>query len=112
MPSNACPRSQDWAILHAECPPSALNQGRGFPIFIPGAGVLKCKARGNNSPAVRPSTRILFSFPQLQVFLLRGAFLIEGQERVTETAWSYLAKGEIWIGLYGSTTLIVLEEGG
>ena len=46
-----------------------------------------------------------------QVFLLRGAFLIEGQGRVIETGCSYLVKDEVCIGLYGSTTLIVMEEG-
>jgi hypothetical protein len=50
-------------------------------------------------------------FRDCQVFLLRGAFLIEGQGRVMETGCSYLVKDEVWIGLCGSTTLVVMEEG-
>jgi hypothetical protein len=50
-------------------------------------------------------------FRDCQVFLLRGAFLIEGQGRVIETGCSYLVKDEVWIGLCGSTTLVVMEEG-
>jgi hypothetical protein len=50
-------------------------------------------------------------FRDCQVFLLHGAFLIEGQGRVTETGCSYLVKEEVWIGLCGSTTLVVMEEG-
>jgi hypothetical protein len=51
-------------------------------------------------------------FRDCQVFLLRGAFHIEGQGRVIETGCSYLVKDEVWIGLCGSTTLVVMEEGG
>ncbi len=54
---------------------------------------------------------ILQCFRDCQIFLLRGAFLIEGQGRVTETGCSYLVKDEVWIGLCGSTTLVVMEEG-
>jgi hypothetical protein len=50
-------------------------------------------------------------FRDCQVFLLHGAFFIEGQGRVTETGCSYLVKEEVWIGLCGSTTLVVMEEG-
>jgi hypothetical protein len=50
-------------------------------------------------------------FRDCQVFLLHGAFLIEGQGRVTETGCSYLVKEEVWIELCGSTTLVVMEEG-
>jgi hypothetical protein len=50
-------------------------------------------------------------FRDCQVFLLRGAFLIDGQGRGTETGCSYLVKDEVWIGLCGSTTLVVMEEG-
>ena len=50
-------------------------------------------------------------FRDCQVFLLRGAFLIEGQGRVTKSGCSYLIKDEVWIELCGSTTLIVMEEG-
>jgi hypothetical protein len=50
-------------------------------------------------------------FRDCQVFLLYGAFLIEGQGRVMETGYSYLIKDEVWIGLCGSTTLVVMEEG-
>jgi hypothetical protein len=50
-------------------------------------------------------------FRDCQVFLLHGAFFIEGQGRVTETGCSYLVKEEVWIGLCGSTTPVVMEEG-
>jgi len=50
-------------------------------------------------------------FRDCQVFLLHGAFLIEGQGLVTETGCSYLVKDEVWIRLCGSTTLVVMEEG-
>ena len=50
-------------------------------------------------------------FRDCQVFLLHGEFFIEGQGRVTETGCSYLVKKEVWIGLCGSTTVVVMEEG-
>ena len=50
-------------------------------------------------------------FHDCQVFLLRGEFFLEGQARVTETGCSYIVKDEVWIGLFGSTTLVVMEEG-
>jgi hypothetical protein len=49
-------------------------------------------------------------FRDCQSFLLRAAFLIEGQGRVIEPGCSHLVKDEVWIGLCGSTTLVVIEE--
>ena len=46
-----------------------------------------------------------------QIFLLRGAFHIEGRGRVIETGCSYLVKDEVWIGLCRGTTLVIMEEG-
>lgn len=43
-------------------------------------------------------------FHDYQVFLLRGALLIEGQGQVIETSCSYLVKNEVRIGLCGYTT--------
>lgn len=37
--------------------------------------------------------------------------LIEGQGRIIEPGCSYLVKDEVWIGLCGSTTVIIMEEG-
>jgi len=50
-------------------------------------------------------------FRDCQVFLLHGAFAIQGQGLVTETGCSYLVKDEVWIDLCGNTTLVVMEEG-
>jgi hypothetical protein len=49
-------------------------------------------------------------FRHCQIFLLRGAFLVEEQGQVTETGCSYLIKDEVWIGLCGSTTIVVMED--
>jgi len=53
-------------------------------------------------------------FRDCQIFLLHGAFHIEGQGAITETGCSYLVKNEEWIGLLKSkpeTVIIVMEEG-
>jgi hypothetical protein len=50
-------------------------------------------------------------FRDCQIFLLHGAFLIEGQGLMTETGCSYLVKEEVLIGLCGNTTVVVMEEG-
>lgn len=51
-------------------------------------------------------------FRNCQIFLLCGAFFIEGQGRLADTSCSYLVKDEESIGFCGSKTVIViLEEG-
>jgi hypothetical protein len=71
-----------------------------------------CSSEPSRLPLTVCGVRVsLQCFRDCQVFLLHGAFLIEGQGRVTETGYSYLVKDEVWIGLYGSTTLVVMEEG-
>jgi len=50
-------------------------------------------------------------FRYCQVFLLHGEFIIEGQGRVIEPGCSYVVKDEVWIGLCGRMTLVVMEEG-
>lgn len=49
-------------------------------------------------------------FRDCQIFLLRGALLIEGQGRLVETCCSYLVKDEVWIELCGSETVIIIME--
>jgi hypothetical protein len=46
-----------------------------------------------------------------QVFLLRGTLFVEGQGYVTEAGCSYYVKDEVRIGVYGDTTLVIMEEG-
>ena len=46
-----------------------------------------------------------------QVFLLHGTFFIDGQGYVTEAGCSYYVKDEVRIGVYGDTTLVIMEEG-
>jgi hypothetical protein len=50
-------------------------------------------------------------FRDCQVFLLHGTFFIEGQGYVTEAGCSYYVKDEVRIGVYGNTTLVIMEEG-
>jgi hypothetical protein len=51
-------------------------------------------------------------FHNCQIFLLCGAFCIEGQGRLVDPGCSYLVEGEEWIGLCGNkTVVVVLEEG-
>ncbi|KAK2850636.1 hypothetical protein FQN49_005474 [Arthroderma sp. PD_2] len=51
-------------------------------------------------------------FLDCQVFLLHGSFRLPGEEKpVTETGRSYLLENEERIGLCGSTTVVVIEEG-
>jgi hypothetical protein len=38
-------------------------------------------------------------------------FGIKGQGRVTETGCAYRVKDEAWLWLYGTTTIVVMEEG-
>ncbi len=67
----------------------------------------------SGSPLTACGVRVnLPCFRDCQIFLLRGAFLIEGQGRVIETGCSYLVKDEDWIGLCGSETVIVIVEEG
>jgi hypothetical protein len=57
--------------------------------------------------------RVSFScFRDCHIFLIRGAFLIEGQGRAVDTGCSYVIKDEEWIGLCGSSTVIVIVEVG
>ncbi|KAF3480867.1 uncharacterized protein GIQ15_06214 [Arthroderma uncinatum] len=51
-------------------------------------------------------------FLDCQVFLLHGSFRLLGEDKpVTEAGRSYLLKDEERIGLCGSTTVVVIEEG-
>ena len=51
-------------------------------------------------------------FSDCRIFLVRGAFAIEGQGRCTETACSYHIKDEEWIGFCGSESIFIVTEEG
>ena len=50
-------------------------------------------------------------FRDCKAFPYRGAYLMERQGRVIETSHSCLVEDEVWIGVYGNTTLVVMDEG-
>ena len=70
-------------------------------------------SNGADAPLSSCDVRVsLPCFRDCQIFLLRGAILLEGQGMFSETGCSYLVKDEGRIGLCGSnTTIVVMEEG-
>jgi len=50
-------------------------------------------------------------FSDCLVFLLRGTIFIEGQGELSEPGYAYAIQDEEWIGLGGSTVILVMEEG-
>ena len=50
-------------------------------------------------------------FRDCLVFLLRGEFIIKGQGLLSQTGCAYRIKDEVWLWLWGRTTIVIMEEG-